>query len=219
MFMKRLFFASYCLLDIVGLIDYHTSTAAQTARRKNVTKEDVKTMLNGIWTIESSPPKEVAEMTSDFLPPKTRMQIKIEGPTRLAIEEGRRDELGGELILLPPFMPGICTTPLGEGNGSGAHVCEKGQIIDPNRPVSNDAEFTFQRWNNQSDTEQLGGSFFLGQGAKPGAQFVLINLRYKGVTWELWVRDRDTLVGAYIATLPSKDTEQMVQIWRRVKTP
>jgi hypothetical protein len=216
--MKKHLLASCILLTFLGLI-YHPTAAAQNAKRKPVKKEGVKTALDGIWTIESTPPKEVAEVTSEFLPPKTRVQINLEGPSRLAIEEGRKDEFGGEFTLLPPFIQGICATPLGEGNAFGSHVCEKGQITDPNRPVTNDAEFAFSRWSKPADLEEIYNIFFVDQGAKLGAQFVLITLRYKGVSCELWLRDRDTLVGRYIVTLPSKDLEQQVQIWRRVKAP
>jgi len=215
--MKKHLLASFILLTLFGLI-YQPTAAPQTAKRRTVNKEDAKTVLSGIWTIESTPPKEVAELTSEFLPPNTRVQINLAGPTRLAMEEGRKDELGGEFTLLPPFIQGICATPLGVDNAFGSSVCQKGQIIDPNRPVTNDAEFSFSRWSKPADSEEVSNVFFVDQGAKLGAQFVSITLRYKGVTWELWVRDKDTLVGRYIATLPSKDLEQVTQIWRRVKT-
>lgn len=218
---KRLlasFLAGFIPLALLGLM-YHPTAASQTAKRKPVKKEDVRTVLNGIWTIESTPPKQFEDMTRDFLPPGTRIQLKLEGPTRIALEEEKTDELGGDFTLLPPFIQGICATPLGEENGFGSHVCEKGQIIDPNRPVSNDAEFSFYRWSKPSDLDEVHNVFFVDQGAKLGAQFVLITLRYKGVSWKLWVRDRDTLVGRYVATLPSKDLNQQVQTWRRVKTP
>ncbi|MBO0720103.1 MAG: hypothetical protein J2P41_04735 [Blastocatellia bacterium] len=216
--MKKHLMASLIPLILSGLI-YHPTAATQSVRRQPVKKEDVRTVLNGIWTIESTPPKEFKEMARDFLPPGTRVQLKLEGPTRLAIEEERKDELGGEFTLLPPFIQGICATPLGEGNGYGSHVCEKGQIIDPNRPVSNDAEFSFYRWSKSTDLDDALNIFFADQGAKVGAQFVLITLRYKSVSWKLWVRDRDTLVGNYIATLASKDIDEQVQTWRRIKTP
>jgi hypothetical protein len=223
--MKRFFLASCCLLTLLVGLHYRDKITAQTTvdkksvKKKAVKKGDVYTMLNGIWTIESSPPRDVAEFTNDFLPPGTRLELKIEGPTRLAVEEGLSDELEGKFILIPPFSQGICTTPLGESNGYGSHVCDKGRITDPNDPASNYAEFSFERWDQQPDPEELGNIFFIEQGAKRGAQFVIISLRYKGISWRLWVRDRDTLVGKCVATLPSKQLERVIQIWRRVKTP
>jgi hypothetical protein len=229
--MKRLLTACFCLSAFLAVVHCQSSLSAQStpkkkAAKKNgvkktaakmeaVSKEDVQTMMSGIWTIETSPSVEAADLPGEFLPPGTRVQLNIEGPTRLALEEGRRDELGGEFVLLPPFLPGICATPFGEGNAYGSHVCEKGQIIDPKSPVSNDAEFSFERWEEKPDPEQTDNQFFIEQGAKRGAHFVIIYFRYKSASWRLWIRDPDTLIGYYFVTLPSKETELIVQFWRR----
>jgi hypothetical protein len=214
--MKQLFLAVYCFCLLVIFVpdNYPNGIASQAIRKK-----EAVSVLNNIWTIESAPPADMVESTGGFLPPGTKVQIKIAGPTRLAIEEGRTDELGGEIILLPPFPQNICTVGLGTETIFGGNLCEKGQLKDPARPVSFDSQFVFERWEHPSDTEQLDNGFFVDQGAKLGAQFVLVNPLHKGVDWQLWVRDRDTLIGSYIATLRSKETERVVQIWRRVKAP
>jgi hypothetical protein len=223
--MKKLFSGCYCLLALLIVLHSHAGVMAQTAakkksvQKKTEKKEDLYAMLNGIWRIESSSPKEVAQVPKEFLPPDTRLELMIEGPTEAALDAGQSNELEGKFILLPPFPQGICNSGLGVGNGYGSDVCENGKVIDPNDSVSNYAEFIFERWEHKTDIEQLRNNFFVKQGAKLGAQFLIISLRYRGIAWKLWIRDRDTLIGEYTAVLPSKELVGVTQIWRRVKTP
>jgi hypothetical protein len=211
--MKGLLLACYCLLAMIAPMHFTAGIAPQT-----IIKKETVAMLNSTWIIESSPPETAKDLGIDFLPPGTRLQIKIEGPTRLALEEGATDELGGELILLPPFPQGICKTGLGGESGFGANLCKDGQLIDPERPVHFDSKFLFEAWKRKPDPIEDGNGFFMDQGAKIGAQFVTVVPLEKGVTWRLWVRDRNTLVGGYTATFPKDQLEFVVQTWRRAKS-
>jgi hypothetical protein len=121
--------------------------------------------------------------------------------------------------LVPPFPQGICKTGLGSESGFGANLCKEGKLIDPDRPVSFDSKFLFEAWKRKPDPLEDDNGFFIDQRAKIGAQFVTVVPLEKGVTWRLWIRDRDTLVGQYIAILPQKRYEAIIQTWRRAKTP
>ena len=212
--MKILLSVCCCLLAMIVPIHHSASTAPQT-----IIKKETVVMLNSTWIVETTTPGEAIELGNSFLPPGTRLQINIGGPTRLALDEGKTDELGGELILLPPFPQDICKTGLGGESGFGTNVCKDGQVADPNRSVSFEAKFIFESWKRKPDPYLSDNGFFIDQGAKPGAQFVNVCPLEKGVTWRLWIRDRDTLVGEYIATLPQKKLEAIIQTWRRAKTP
>ncbi|MBO0720104.1 MAG: hypothetical protein J2P41_04740 [Blastocatellia bacterium] len=221
-YLPALIIAIFCQAGIAAQTR-HKQGAAKAAhgieqrpvKLEAVSMQDVQAMLSDIWVIETSPSFKAAELPAEFLPPGTRVQLELEGPTRLAAEEGRKDELRGEFILLPPFLAGICASPFGEGDGPGSQVCDKGQVKNPNGPVRNEAEFSFERWEDQPTPDEIDKQFFVEQGAKRGSHFLTIYFRYKGVTWNLWIRDPDTMIGYYYATLPSNESEQIVQIWRR----
>jgi hypothetical protein len=198
---------------VLGLMLLASLAAALKKTDKTVNRTDHRTMLNGTWIIGKDKTQSTKRKSDDYLPPGLQIQLKLLGPTRLAIDEDRTDELGGEVVLLPPFPEGICST------GLGARVCKNGLILHPGLPATFKAVFSFSRWTHK-DAEDAEGSLFVDKGAKAGALFVDISVWEKGLEWSLWIQGRDQLLGAYLV-YDSDDPggEEVPQVWRRSPQP
>lgn len=165
-------------------------------------------MLNGRWTIDGPQPDAKLQQSSSCLPHGAIVQLQVLGPTRLAIEEGRSNELGGQLTLIPPFPNALCSSDL------GTRVCHGGRPIEPTEPAGFDAKFVFFRWSRKQ-AEDPSNFFFAAQGAKRGAHFLLIIIADAAVELELWMRHHDELIGQCMMISPTAHTRSDAQIWRR----
>lgn len=180
-------------------------------------KEKVPTMPNGTWKIDASVPATAVEVCPEFLPSGTRIRLRTEGPTRLAIEEQRRDELGGVVTLLPPFSSLLCRTGIGRETGFGANLCAGGTLPSDLRvPVEfDDAVFVFSRLD-AGGVADPDNEFFVDRGARRGARFATVFLRYKSVQWHLWVKSPNEMVSECLVHLPGKNNiDSIPMIWRR----
>ena len=165
-------------------------------------------MLNGVWTIETENPVEGARLSASFLPAGTRIELRVLGPTRAAVEESRRDELGGQAKLLKPVPDKICAS------GLAAEVCSGGTPLNTAEPPSFDVVFSFSRWTRK-DLDLPLNSFFADQGARVDSQFVLVSIPSLGVDWELWINGKNQMTGRYVITTAPKRSRNVAQIWRR----
>lgn len=180
-------------------------------------KEKLPTMPNGTWTIETTPPANAVELCPEFLPGGTRLRLRAEGPTRLAIEEQRRDELGGTLTLLPPFSAALCRTAIGSETSFGTNLCRGGNVpVDSQAPVSfDDAVFVFSRLDAKGVADP-DNEFFVGLGAGKGARFATVFLKNKSAQWRLWLKSANEMVSECIVHLPGKNNiDSFPMIWRR----
>jgi hypothetical protein len=215
--MKQLLIACLCLLASVETISSQSRGAADTTIPTVINKDTLR-ILNNTWVIEGSPASETGKMPNDFLPPGTRMQIKVEpDPDSLVVEQadGMRQYLEGELILLPPFPNDICRTGLGEDTLVGPNICENGKPIYPDSPASFKTQFIFNRWGRKTDTDPPENAFFKALGAKQGAQIVSISPLHKYVSWKLWLSSSESLAGMYIIDQPKIEVES--QFWKKAK--
>jgi hypothetical protein len=176
-------------------------------------------MPQGTWTISHEPlPANVTKMSDDYLPNGTKLRFLAEGPTRLAVEEGRRDELGGRMILLPPISAALCGTGIGASSGFGENLCE-GPRLKPavHNPFEfNDVIYNFSELSKQDITDFRYG-FFVNAGAKPGAKLVDVTIKYKGVSWTLWLKSPGQMLSETTAYLPGKNNVVGVATrWQRV---
>jgi len=196
---------------IVACLLIGAVAVGNTQKKQETTKRTVsRTMLNGTWVIGKGATESVQKTRSDdFLPPGLRLQFKLLGPTRLAIEENRSDELGGELTFLPPIPNDICTSWFGK------KLCKDGVVANPSQASSFDAVFRFSRWTRK-DPEQIDNQFFAEQGAKAGALVVDITFPPTGPEWTLWIEANDELLNTYIFTNSSGDKTQAPQPWHRL---
>lgn len=180
-------------------------------------KERPQNMPNGTWTIETRPPTEAVRLCSEFLPNGTRLSLVAEGPTRLSIEEERRNELGGTLTLLPPISAALCRSGLGTETGFGTNLCSNTNLtISPDIPIQfTDAVFLLSRLDaaGVADPEN---DFFVSRGARKGTRFATIFLKDKGIEWRLWLRSADEMISECVAHLPGKNNlDSFPMIWRR----
>jgi hypothetical protein len=166
-------------------------------------------MLNGTWKIET--PRATAppdQSDPGYLPVGTSLRLRLLGPSRRAIEEDRRDELGGEVALVPPIPAEICRTAL------TVNVCEAGRPSDgAERPLP--AIFAFSRWTKE-DVEEAENSLFVEAGAKIGSGFVLVNVQGSGAEWKLWLYKPGMLIGQYLGIERDRSPVLLPQLWRRV---
>jgi len=186
-----------CLCNTVA------STAPQAAR-----KTARPSMLNARWVINLPSPAEPDLDDSSFLPPGSLVRIVVSGPTRQAIEENRNDQLGGSLILLPPFPPGACKARAFVGS------CKDMVPIRPDQNIELDATFTFSRWT-PAESQDVANETLVEHGAREGAPFVLIVAREVAAEWQLWLKGPNELVGQYLAVAGSRNPLVVPQIWRK----
>jgi len=208
-----------CCCFIVA-VNYQAAIAQTHVQRKLQTARIKYTDLNGIWKIETElPKKEVMYQEEEYLPPDTLLKLEIMPPDRLAIQEGKGNELEGSVTLLPPYTQEICKTVFSQELVNSPTACRGGEIVDPGNSVSFNADFVFDRWNSRMSRKGPNKLFYLVGGMKPGDQLVHIDAIYKGATWKLWIRDRDTMIGECLLQYNSKEADLLLQTWRRVKTP
>ena len=173
-------------------------------------------MPNGTWTLTAKPPAEAVSVCNEYLPTGTRVNLSVQGPTRLAVEEQRRDELGGSFTLLSPWSSSLCSTGLGATTGFGTNLCDgvKPSAGSPAEVLFDDAVFTFSRLS-AADAKDPENEFFAGRGARAGARFVLLTLKDKGLQWRLWLMSSNEMVSECLATLPGKNNiDSFPMVWR-----
>ena len=173
-------------------------------------------MPNGTWNITAAPPSDAVTLCNEYLPTGTRVRLVVEGPTRHAIEERRRDELGGTFTLRSPWPASLCNVGLGATTGFGTNLCEDGKLRPglPAEAVFDDAVFVFSRLSNVA-AKDPDNEFFAARGAQAGARFVLLMLKNKGLRWRLWLRSSNEMVGECLVTLPGKNNiDSFPMVWR-----
>jgi hypothetical protein len=164
-------------------------------------------MINGVWTIETERPAEGENLSASFLPAGIRIELGIAGPTRAAIEQSRRNELGGRVLILPPLPEKICAS------GLASRICRHGRPVDAYGPFAFNAVFTFFRWTEE-DIELPLNEFFVDSGAKVNSQFLVVSIPPLGVDWELWISGNHLMTGFHVATAPTQ-SRNVAQIWHR----
>lgn len=178
-------------------------------------------MLNGTWVIEAIPPADAVKVCRQFLPTGTAVQLQVEGASRQAIEEGKEDELGGTLSLLPPLSLTLCETGLGASTGFGTNFCAQGRVDwDAGQPVPfTDAIFALSRWDAE-EARDPDNFFYSDAGAKAGSRFAHLILKDKGVEWQLWMKNANEMMARCIATLPGRrNVRSFPMVWKRVAMP
>jgi hypothetical protein len=180
-----------------------------TPHKRTATRE----MLNGTWAIEvDKPPSTVQTKTADFLPAGLKLQIKLLGPTRLALEENRHDELGGKIVFLPPIPNEICSTFF------GTRLCKDSVELNSEQPFHSDAVLRFSTWT-RNDPEEIDNLFFASQGARAGSLFVNISLLPFGPEYTLWIKDRSELMSTYTFEDSVGNAKEIPIRWHRVPEP
>lgn len=194
-----------------------TTCAALALGARGVAQaKDNATMPNGTWTLSAAAPAEAVSLCNEYLPTGTRVRLVVEGPTRQALEESRRDELGGSFTLLPPWPSALCTTGLGATTGFGSNLCDGGRprANSTAEVVFDDSVFTFSRLS-AANTKHPDNEFFASRGARAGARFMLLTLKDKGLQWRLWLKSSNEMVGECLVTLPGKNNiDSFSMIWR-----
>ena len=179
-------------------------------------KEAANTMPNGTWNLTVAPPPEAVSLCDEYLPTGTRVRLVVAGPTRQAVEEQRRDELGGSFTLLPPWPLSLCSLGLGATTGFGTNLCHGGAPRQslPTEAVFDDAVFTFSRLTAAA-AKDPDNEFFAGHGARTGARFMLLTLKDKGLQWRLWLKSSNEMLGECLAILPGKNNiDSFPMVWR-----
>lgn len=166
-------------------------------------------MLNGTWRIETEEPATGERLSPEYLPNGTIIQLQIGGPSRAAIQESRLDELGGSLTVMPYPPAAVCLSGLADDLCTGG-IPDKAAV-----PVGFNAVFNTSRWT-PSEARDIFNEFFVEAGAKQGSLFVLITVKYPGVDFELWLKNRDELVGRYVATPKPRESRSVTQVWHRL---
>ncbi len=164
-------------------------------------------MSEGVWTIDCQPLEPGDDPGVDFLPRGTVVGFHLRGPTRLAIEEDRADEIGGVVRLHPPLPDGLISGPLGRKLG-----------LTPTHPSARlwlafDATFIIWRWDAAAQDDPAN-IFFVEQGATVAAVFLTVLAPRIGVEWELWYQSPEKLLGHVLIDNKSGDTRSTSQIWR-----
>lgn len=172
--------------------------------------------------ISTTPPAGAVSLCGEYLPEGTRVRLQVDGPGRLAIEEQRKDELAGRLVLLGPHGPGICRAGLGATTGFGVNLCDgTGQLRSglPLQVTFDDLVLTLSRWS-AADAKDPAQEFFASRGARPGARFALMTLKNKGIEWTVWLRSSSEMVSECIATFPGKNNvDSFPMVWKLQSRP
>jgi hypothetical protein len=192
--------------------------AKQVVSRKRFDQKDIEKMLTGTWLIDTVELSNALMPPKDFLANGMRFKLKIEGPTRLALEEKRTDELGATFSVLPPIPEVMCATEMGKNSGIGSFLCGlDGKVIGQGRDaIDFEAFLNFERWSKPAELKDIANEFFLEQGGKLGAHFVLLSLRNKSSNWRLFVKDKDTLVSEMVYRNSVGKMTGVPVYWRRV---
>lgn len=160
----------------------------------------------GTWVIDNTPPSGAVKLCDEYLPAGATLKFQIDGPTRLAIEEQRRNELGGSLILLPQISPVLCMTGIGEESEFGNNLCKNSKLTTaPDHSfVFENTVFIFDKLTT-TDISKPENLFFTDLGARKNANFATIFIQYKSVAWRLWLRSSDQMISECLAQLPGKN--------------
>lgn len=193
-------------LLVVLFLSHDTSLAAERA----------PAMPNGTWVIDTKSPADVVEFCREYLPAGTKLQLRVGGPTRRAIEEDLDDELGGTLRLLSPVTDAICRTGIGAETGPSPNLCSEGRPDPDAQAEFDDAIFVFSRLDEHGVADVTNG-FFVQRGAKVGSRFVSLLLKHKGIQWDLWLRSPDEMLSKGVYDGPGKENFKIFPlIWRRI---
>lgn len=180
-------------------------------------KERPQPMLNGIWVIEATPPADAIKLFDEYLPTGTKLRLLVEGPTLRAIESNVADELGGILTVLPPITDALCHTGIGMTTTFGNNLCssEKSKTAVDGQVEFEDALFVFSRLDAE-EAAAPENEFFARNGARSGARFVRLSLKYKPGEWVLWLRSTNEMLSECIFQRPGvKNFDSFPMIWRR----
>ncbi|MEP6503279.1 MAG: hypothetical protein ABJD97_08125 [Betaproteobacteria bacterium] len=175
-------------------------------------------MPNGIWKIASTLPQRAGKPGTEYLPDGTRVRLLIQGATANAMAEQRTDELFAMVGVLPPWTPELCRTGVAVSTSFGANLCDaNGQPLAPKDATPADLEATavFSRLSARQVADQ-DEIFFTDLGAKAGARLMTLTLKYKGVTWDFWLKSPTLMISeAYINGDKRSDVESFPMFWHR----
>jgi hypothetical protein len=175
-------------------------------------------MPNGIWKISSTPPQRPGKLGTEYLPDGTRVRLLFQGATANAMAEQRTDELFAMVGILPPWTPELCRTGVGAVTTFGANLCDaNGQPLAAKTPAPADLEGTavFSRLTARQVADQ-DEIFFTDLGAKAGARLMTLTLKYKGVTWDFWIKSATVMISeAYLNGEKRSDVESFPMFWHR----
>lgn len=176
-------------------------------------------MPNGIWKITSTPPQRAGRLGTEYLPDGTRVRLLIQGATANSMAEQRTDELFAMVGVLPPWTPELCRTGVAAPTSFGANLCDaNGQPLVSKDPAPADLEGTavLSRLTARQVADQ-DEIFFTELGAKAGARLMTLTLKYKGVTWDFWLKSPGLMISeAYINGEKRSDVESFPMFWHRV---
>jgi len=179
---------------------------------------DPTKMPNGTWIIETQAPADALSVCDGYLPHGSKVRIDVEGPTRRAVEEDIKDQLGVTLTLLPPLSVGLCNLGVGEQVSYAKSLCADGKLrVDPALPfVFDDAVMDFSRLTTKDIVDrQL--EFYTDRGAKLGSAFARLWLWQRSGEWNLWLQAQDRMISKCVVELPGKNNfDSFPIIWRRV---
>jgi len=179
---------------------------------------DPTRMPNGTWIIETQAPLDALSVCDGFLPHGSKIRIDVEGPTRRAVEEDIKNQLGVTLTLLPPLSVGLCKLGVGEPVSYAKSLCADGKLqVDSASPfVFDDAVMDFSRLTKKDIVDrQL--DFYTDRGAKLGSSFARLWLWQRSGEWNLWLQSRDRMISKCVVELPGKNNfDSFPMIWRRV---
>lgn len=171
----------------------------------------------GMWRIETQPPVGALKLCHGFLPNGTRVRLQVEGPTRRAIEEDIKNQLGVTITLLPPLAPSLCSLDIGRASPDAKPLCVDGKFaVDANLPFElDDAAFDFRRLTAK-DISSRTMEFFTDRGAELGSPFALLWRWQRAGDWDLWLKSPDQMVSECIVKLPGKNNiDSFPMIWNR----
>lgn len=205
------------LLAIASLAALAAPRVAQGADHPTA----IEKRLDGVWRIESRPPaKPGAVVEPNTLPDGTRVRIEVGGPTALAEREDREDELALDFDVLPPWTPALCGVSLGTPTMFGANLCnDDGTPRDPQATARPEFEVgaSFSRMTAK-EAAGLDRSFFVDLGARAGARFALVTVKYKGSSWDLWMKTPDLMIEEGLLVGPGRhEADGFPVYWRREK--
>ncbi|TXH40449.1 MAG: hypothetical protein E6Q92_07865 [Burkholderiaceae bacterium] len=198
--------ACFMMWPAAGLVSAAPAAAAAKAQLKDK-------MLDGTWIIDMDAWPEGPGRCSAYLPPGTRLRVQVLGPNRLALEEGRSNELGGLLTLLPAWPEGLCQTALGQQLGGGAACANEAAARQ--HAWRFDVDLTFEKLDAKAMAE-VDQAFLREQGAKAGARTVLMVPKQSNVAWRLWLRHPDEMVAQCVMSGPGDDVQSVPMRWKRV---
>ncbi len=173
---------------------------------------------NGTWKIAATPPPRPGKPGSEYLPDGTRVRLLIQGATANAMAEQRTDELFVMMGLLPPWTPELCRTGVAVVTTFGPNICGKdGKPLSPQGEAL--ADFDGTAVLSRLTARQVAARdeiFFTDVGARTGARLMTITLKYKGVSWDFWLKSPDVMISeAFFNGAKRSDVESFPMVWQR----